>query len=132
MSGLCHNEEVIQVSCITLIIYLLSPAVFQKSTPSKILQENSECQTVFHPHLGPNCCKAYGTRGLKVNVKIKKKGKYLQSIKKREPHLTLDTIYESDKNTRKHHTQERQKVSPFTTCNHKAARNRQDSITRQL
>ena len=35
----------------------------------------------------------------------------------------------SDKNTRKHHTQKSQKVNPFTAGDHKAARNRQDSIT---
>ena len=29
------------------------------------------------------------------------------------PHLTRDTIWESDKNTRKHHSQESQGVSPF-------------------
>ena len=35
---------------------------------------------------------------------------------------------ESDKNTRKHHTQERQDVSPFPAGDHKAARKRQGSI----
>ena len=39
------------------------------------------------------------------------------------------TIWESDKNTRKHHTQERQKVSPFPAGDDKVARNRQDNIT---
>ena len=34
--------------------------------------------------------------------------------------LTLDTVWESDKNTRKQGSQE---VSPFPTGNHKAARN---------
>ena len=42
------------------------------------------------------------------------------------PHLTQDTICESDENTRKHHTQE---VSSFPG-DHKAARNRQDSIAK--
>ena len=46
------------------------------------------------------------------------------------PHITLDTFRESDKNTRKHHTQKSQEVSPFSTGVHKAARNRQDSITK--
>ena len=40
-------------------------------------------------------------------------------------------IWESDINTRKHHTQESQKVSPFQACVHKAARNRQDSLTKR-
>ena len=44
------------------------------------------------------------------------------------PHLTRDTIWESYKNTRKHHTQESQEVSPFPVGDHKATRNRQDSI----
>ena len=35
---------------------------------------------------------------------------------------------EIDKNTRKHHTQERQDVSPFPAGDHKAARKRQGSI----
>ena len=37
------------------------------------------------------------------------------------PHLTQDTIWESDKNTRKHYIQESQEVSPFPTSDHKAA-----------
>ena len=48
------------------------------------------------------------------------------------PLLTQDTISESDENTRKHHIQESQEVSPFKAGDHnfKAARNRQDSMTR--
>ena len=38
-------------------------------------------------------------------------------------------MWESDKNTRKHHTQESQEVSPFPAGDHKAARNRQDIMT---
>ena len=41
-----------------------------------------------------------------------------------------DTTWESDRNTWKHHTQEIQEVSPFPAGDHKAARNRQDSITK--
>ena len=44
-------------------------------------------------------------------------------------HLTQNTIRESDKNTRKRHIQESQEVSPFPTGDHKASRNRQDSMT---
>ena len=40
------------------------------------------------------------------------------------PHLTQDTKWESDKNTRKHHIQESKWVSPFPTGGHKAATNR--------
>ena len=44
-------------------------------------------------------------------------------------HLTQDTRSESDKNTKKHHIQESQEVSPFPAVDHKAAMNRQDSVT---
>ena len=43
------------------------------------------------------------------------------------PHLTRDTLWESDKNTRGHHTQESQ-FSPFPAGDHMAARTRQDRI----
>ena len=46
------------------------------------------------------------------------------------PHLTQDTVWESDKNTRKHHKQESQEVSPFPTGDHKAARNSHDSMAK--
>ena len=45
------------------------------------------------------------------------------------PHLNQDTIWESDKNTRKHYIQESQEVSHFPAGDHKAAMNRQESIT---
>ena len=35
-------------------------------------------------------------------------------------HLTQDTIWESDKIARKHHTQNSQEVSPFLADDHKA------------
>ena len=44
------------------------------------------------------------------------------------PHLTQDTICESNKNTRKHHKQESQEVRPFPAGDHKAARNTQHSV----
>ena len=44
------------------------------------------------------------------------------------PHLTKDIIRESGKNTRKHHIQESQEVSPFQAGDQKGARNRQDSM----
>ena len=45
------------------------------------------------------------------------------------PHPTQETIWVSDKNTRQHHIQESQEVSPFPAGDHKTARNRQDSVT---
>ena len=58
-----------------------------------------------------------------VKKKAKIKNRYNQV-----PHLTRDTIWESDKNTRKHRIQESQEVSRFPAGDDKAARNRQDSI----
>ena len=45
------------------------------------------------------------------------------------PHLTQDTIWESDNNTRKYHIQMGQEVSCFPAGYHRVARNRQDSMT---
>ena len=45
------------------------------------------------------------------------------------PHLTQNTIWESDKTPKKHNTQESQEGSPFQAGDHKAARNKKDSIT---
>ena len=68
---------------------------------------------------------SYNTKAtLKVRKKVKIRKWYNQV-----PHLTQDTIWESDKNTRKHHLQESQEVSPFPAGDNKAARNRQDSMT---
>ena len=44
--------------------------------------------------------------------------------------LTHDTEWESDKNTRNHHIQESQGASPFPAGDHKATRNRKDSMTK--
>ena len=56
---------------------------------------------------------------LKVQRKAKIRNRYNQA-----PLLTRNTIWESDKNTRKHHTQESQEVSPFPAGAHKAARDK--------
>ena len=44
------------------------------------------------------------------------------------PHLTQDTTWESDKNDRKHHIQERQEASSFPVGDHKAEMNNQESM----
>ena len=62
-----------------------------------------------------------------LHLEVKKKAK-IRNRYNQVQHLTRDTIWESDKNTRKHHTQESQEVSPFPAGDHKAARNRYDSI----
>ena len=66
-----------------------------------------------------------GTKAFIIRQKAKIWNRYNQV-----PHLTLDTIWESDKNTRKSHTEESQVASPFPAGDHKAARNRQDSMTK--
>ena len=58
----------------------------------------------------------------------KEEGKYQESINQ-VPNVTKDTTWESDQNTRKHHIQESQEVSPFQAYDHKIAMNRQDSMT---
>ena len=54
-------------------------------------------------------------------IKVKKNAK-IRNWTIWVPHITCD------KNTRKHHTQESQADIPFSAGDHKAARNRQDSI----
>ena len=66
-----------------------------------------------------------------ILVKVKKKKAMIRKRYNQVPHLTRDTIWESDQNTRNHHTQESQEVSPFPAGDHKAAWNRQDSITKK-
>ena len=61
---------------------------------------------------------------LKARKKAKIKNQYNQ-----EPHLTLDIVWESDKNLRKHCIKERE-ASASPAGDHKTARNRQDSITK--
>ena len=60
---------------------------------------------------------------MQVKKKTKIRNRYIQV-----PHFNQDSIWQSNKNTRKNHTTESQEVSPFPAGNHKAARNRQDSI----
>ena len=59
----------------------------------------------------------------KVRNKTKIRNRYNQI-----PHPTQDTIWENDKNTRKHYIRESQEVSPFPAGDHKAARKRQGSL----
>ena len=57
-------------------------------------------------------------------VKVSKEAK-IRNLYNQVLHLTQDTTRESDKNTIKNHTQ----VSPFQAGDHKAAMNRQESMT---
>ena len=70
----------------------------------------------------------FKTLNFMSDVKARKKVK-IRNRHNQVPHLTQDTTWESDKNTRKHHTQESQEASPFPAGDHKAAMNRQDSTT---
>ena len=67
-----------------------------------------------------------------IVVKASKKAK-IRNQYNQVPHLTQDTTWESDKNTKqkykKHHKQESQEISPFPAGDHKAAMNRQESMT---
>ena len=60
----------------------------------------------------------------KVRKRAQVRNRYNQA-----QHLTQETTWESDKNTRKHYIRESQEVSPFQAGDHKAAMNRQDSMT---
>ena len=64
-----------------------------------------------------------------ISVKSKDEDKDQESIQSSTT-CDPDTICESDKNTRKHHIQESKEVSHFPVDDSKAARNRQDSITK--
>ena len=46
------------------------------------------------------------------------------------PYMTGNTIWKSDKNTKKHITQESQEVKPFPAGDQKATRNRPDRTTK--
>ena len=62
---------------------------------------------------------------MKVSKKAKIRNRYNQV-----PHLTQSTTWESDKNTKKHHIKkESQEVSHSPAGGHKAAMNRQESMT---
>ena len=64
----------------------------------------------------------------------KKEGNDQQSLVfihyNRVPHLTQDTVWESDKDTRKHLMQESQEVSHFSTGDHKPSRNKHDNMAK--
>ena len=60
----------------------------------------------------------------KYDMKVSKKAK-IRNPYNQDQHLTQDTTWESDKNTRKHHVQESQEVNPFPV----GAMNRQESMT---
>ena len=54
-------------------------------------------------------------------LKVKKKAN-IRNINNQVLHPTRNTIWESDINAKKHHTIERQEVSPFSAGDHNAAR----------
>ena len=63
-----------------------------------------------------------------ITCKVKKKTNIWNRYNQvHVPHVTRDTIWKMTKH-KKHYAQEREEVSPFPEGDHKAARNRQDSI----
>ena len=71
---------------------------------------------------------------LELDCYDSKKSCYSKKVKIRNrynqvPHPTQSTTWESDENTRKHHIQESQEVSLFPAGDHRAAVNRQESMT---
>ena len=48
----------------------------------------------------------------------------IRNLDNQVQHLTQDTTWESDKNTRKHQIRESQEVSPFPAGDHKPTMNR--------
>ena len=69
------------------------------------------------------------TNLMKTVSSLRVKNAKIRNLYNQVPHLTQATIWESDKNTPKHHTQESQEASPYPPAgNHKATRNRQDGI----
>ena len=60
-----------------------------------------------------------------VRKKAKIRNRYNQV-----PRLTKDIVWESNKNTRKHHTHESQEVSPFPSGDQKVAKNRHGSMAK--
>ena len=70
-----------------------------------------------------------GRLGTDSCVRVERKAKMTSNRYNEVPYLNRNTIWKSDRNTRKHNTQMSQEVSPFSACDHKATRNRQDSIT---
>ena len=76
-------------------------------------------------HHNPQICEKGNLFALK---KVRKRAK-IRNQKNQIPHRTKGTIWKSDKNTRRCNKQESHEVSPFPTGDHKAAMNRQDSMT---
>ena len=74
-------------------------------------------------------CKCKDTMSYLCEYKSKEEKAKIRARYNQVPHLTQDTTWESDKNTRKHHIQESQDISPFQAGDHKAAMNRQDCMT---
>ena len=64
--------------------------------------------SVYTPNTGP------------LLISQNKKEVKIWNLYNQAPHQTQDTMYESDKNTIKHHKQESQEVSPFPAGDHKA------------
>ena len=69
------------------------------------------------------------TSGPPTDIEVMREGK-IRNRYNQVPYLTRNTIWESDKNKRKHNTQESQEISPIPSGDYKDARYRQYSITK--
>ena len=101
--------------------------------PVFVVLENPEIVevTIVDPEDGKLYQNLYMITGITLNIlsfKVNKETK-IRNRYNQVPHLTKDITRESDKNTIKHHTQESKEVSPFPAGDHKAALNRQESMT---
>ena len=65
----------------------------------------------------------------KVLLKAIRKKAKIRNRYNQVPHLIQYTTWEKDKKYKEHHIEENQEVRPFQAGDHKAAMNRQDSMT---
>ena len=72
-----------------------------------------------------NCFGIFCLNSHELQMKVVKKAK-IRNRYDQVPHLTQNTIWKSDKNTRKHHIPESEEVRLFPAGDQKAAINRQD------
>ena len=72
----------------------------------------------------------YSNAFLNIFTRVANIIKVMRKAKVRNPHNQGTPYGESNENARKRHTKESQEVNSFPAGDHKAARNRQDSITK--
>ena len=101
--------EHLQVAHITLL---------EISCRGSIISDTRKCVQV--PHLS-NKCTTKSCDYVIRSIGSFKVGKSIRNRYNKVPNRTRNTVWESDKYTRKHHIQESQEVGPFLAGDHKAA-----------